>query len=99
MEEIAKTNIARFEWWIQKSFHVLPTDERFLSLTEQQMDLLYEHFKIDHPELREDDKARDSEYDEAQDGMQMEQHEHYEDPDFDKAWNGEEEDTEEWEEV
>jgi hypothetical protein len=62
------------------------------------MDLMYEHFRLDYPELTKDDtKARDEEYDKAQDEIPV--HEHFEDPDFDKAWKGEEEDTEEWEEV
>lgn len=97
LQEIAKTNQARFEWWVQKTFSVLPTDDKFLNLTEEQMDLMYEHFKLDHPELQkqEDNKARDSDYDNEQDGIPAQ--EHFEDPEFDKAWSEGEDD--EWKEV
>jgi len=39
------------KWWIQKKWNVLPTDPRFLELTEEQMDLLQRHYLKDHPEL------------------------------------------------
>jgi hypothetical protein len=99
IQEIAKTNQARFEWWVQKTFNVLPTDDRFLNLTEEQMDLIYEHFKLDHPELdkQQDEKARDSEYDNEQDSIPAQ--EHFEDPEFDKAWSGMDEEDDEWKEV
>lgn len=68
------------------------------------MDLIYEHFKMDNPQLsKEDGKARDEEYEQTQEGMQMSDQEHYEDPDFDSAWNEDstESDTndQQWEEV
>lgn len=67
-------------------------------MTDEQFDLLYEHFKLDNPELvKQDGKARDEEYDLEHDG-EIPANEHFDDPEFDNAWSGEE-DTEEWEEV
>lgn len=67
MSEIAKSSTARFDWWVQTKFGVLPTDSRFLDLTEEQKDLMYEHFIIDNPTTKEQpDNSQDrDDYEEA----------------------------------
>jgi hypothetical protein len=35
---------------VQNTFKVLPTDERFKALTDEQVGLMYESFLLDHPE-------------------------------------------------
>lgn len=45
------------------------------------MELMYEHFLLDHPKLRKKAAAYDPEYDEEA------PQEKYHDPDFDEAWN------------
>jgi len=102
MKEIAKTSQARFEWWVQTKFNVLPTDPRYRSLTTEQFDLMYHHFLIDNPEEEDVVKAAsDPDYKE-------DEPEHYEDPEFMKAWDdmendeavkGEVEEKDEFEEV
>jgi hypothetical protein len=107
LKEIAQLSEARFDWWIQKNFQVLPTDDRFTNLTLEQKDLMYEHFLLDNPELtKKDTKARDDsfdeEYDNPDDRPPMQDHEHYDDPNFDEAWNSDDEDAEEddgWEDL
>lgn len=51
MKEIAQHPENRFDWWIMKTFMVLPTDQRFLDLTPEQRELLWEHYLLDNPEL------------------------------------------------
>jgi hypothetical protein len=50
MREIVREPSNRFDWWIMKTFNVLPTDERYLSLTSEQKDFIWENFLVDHPE-------------------------------------------------
>lgn len=59
----------------------MPTDERFMNLTEEQMDLIYEHYKIDNPPPKSSaDPDFNNEEVEAVD-------EHFVDPDFDEVWD------------
>ncbi|MBD1372592.1 hypothetical protein IC620_09520 [Hazenella sp. IB182357] len=51
MRQIASHPEIRFDLWIMKQFQVLPTDPRYLSLTQEQRDLLWEGFLLDHPEI------------------------------------------------
>lgn len=92
---------------VQKTFQVLPTDKRFQDLTTEQLDLMYEHFLLDNPPT-EDNKLRDDDYDIGDDsapdeGGDIPAVEHFEDPDFDSAWNdtdnGSSYDEDEYEEV
>ena len=78
--EIAKTPQARFEWWIQTTFHVLPTDPKFTNLTTEQMNLMYEQYKIDTAPSKA--TLVDKDYDKEEQKL-----ERYEDPDFDEAWD------------
>jgi len=57
MREIARLPQARFDWWIQKTFNVLPTDSRFLDLTSEQKELIYEHLLIDNPDLAKNSES------------------------------------------
>lgn len=106
MKKIAQEDKARFEWWIQTKFSVLPTDPRFLDLTEEQLELMHQHFLLDNPSRQPDNKGRDSEYDNyeketptgepAEEGrLPIKDFESYSDPDFEKAWEemDEEQDT------
>jgi hypothetical protein len=69
-------------------FKIPPTDSRFMDLTEEQLDLMYEHLVIDtgvdvqpkQPDKEvKDDKARDDSY-------KDDEPEHYADPDFEEEW-------------
>lgn len=105
MSEIAQTPQAKFEYWIQEKWNVLPTDPRYRDLTEEQLELLYEHYlrslppeEKDEPD-KEDGKFRDPDYKEPDgteetvdsDGAVIPEHEHFEDPDFADAWNADDE--------
>ena len=66
MKQIAQTERAKFEYWIQEKWTVLPTDPRYTDLTEEQIDLLYEQYIRLHPPPtppEQDGKARDEDYD------------------------------------
>ena len=107
LKEIAKSSLARFEWWIQTKFTVLATDDRFLNLTDEQKDLMYEHYLIDNPAKESDTK--DEDYDNAQTDAENEAKgvskdtdylpfpeegtERFADPDFDSEWDTDEEDS------
>jgi hypothetical protein len=77
---------ARFQWWIQTKWQVLPTDPRFMDLTTEQMDLMYEHFLIDSkPTIGLPTKTyHDPDYAKEEN---IQHDEKYHDPDFDDAWN------------
>ena len=51
MRAIAEESDNRFDWWIMKTFNVLPTDERFRELTTFQRDFIWENFLLDNPEI------------------------------------------------
>jgi len=93
MTEIAKSDQARFEWWIQTKWQVLPTDPRYLDLTEEQKDLMFEHYKLDNTDTVTHKAGEVNE-----EGAVIEP-EHFDDPDFDKEWanfvNDSEDSTEE----
>ncbi len=106
LKQIAETTQAKFEYWIQDKWNVLPTDPRYRELTEEQLDLLFIHYQRLNPppEEKEDNKARDEDYDaedakseahESSDNesgrLPIQDFEHYEDPDFDAEWNSEDE--------
>lgn len=69
---------ARFQWWIQTNFKVLPTDPRFMDLTDEQVELMFQHFLIDNPTVKKKVENEDGTYAEP---------DRYYDPDFDDAWN------------
>ena len=50
-------------WWVRKLYQLPPTDPRFLALTPEQIEIEYEHFLLDHPELAKE-RYSDPEYDE-----------------------------------
>lgn len=50
-KEIAKLRETRLKWWVQDRFRVLPTDERFKALTEEQMFLMWENYLVDNPDI------------------------------------------------
>jgi hypothetical protein len=81
MKAIAETNQARFEWWVQTEFKVLPTDPKYQALTQMQLDLMYEHYLLDNPPVEEETKpANDPTYKE-------DEPEQYDDPDFKHVWD------------
>lgn len=41
-------------WWIRRFYNLPPTDERFLNLTSEQIELELENHLIDNPELRKE---------------------------------------------
>lgn len=49
-------------WWIRKHYNLPPTDQRFLDLTEEQISLEWEHYKLDNPELAEKESYHDPNY-------------------------------------
>lgn len=102
LEKLAETQKAKFDFWIMEKWSVLPTDHRFLELTEEQKGLLYvQYLKSIEPPPKEVKSAHDDDYEEP---------ESYVDPEFDALWDsmdlGVTEDTQEatpandtWEEV
>lgn len=50
---------------MQTKFQVLPTDSRYTDLTEEQLDLMWEHYLLDNPP-QEPKGTQDSEYDTAE---------------------------------
>jgi len=71
IKAIASDSENRFDWWIQKTFEVLPTDPRYYDLTTEQRELLWEHYLIDNPEVAKKlkDTFYDPEFDEIWDAM------------------------------
>ena len=58
---------------------MLPTESRFLDLTEEQLELMYQHYLIDNPPKAEKtNSAHDPEYEEPPEAFY--------DPDFDEEW-------------
>jgi hypothetical protein len=51
LKEIARLPQSRAEWWVQSTFKVLPTDQRYKDLTDEQIGTMQEHYLLDHPEL------------------------------------------------
>lgn len=64
MKEIARESDNRFDWWIMKQFQVLPTDERFINLTEEQKELIWQHYLLDNPEIAKKVSQFDPEFEE-----------------------------------
>lgn len=60
---------------MQTSFRVLPTDERFKALTEEQKFLLWENHLVDHPEIekRMAEVFEDPEYEKAEKSLDVDQ--------------------------
>ena len=60
---------------MQKTFKVLPTDERFKALTEEQVFLMREHQLVDDPELdkQNSDMFTDPEYERAEQNLDVDQ--------------------------
>ncbi len=50
MKEIAKLPHQRKLWWIRSYYRVLPTDERYLNLTPEQIELEFQHYIMDNPD-------------------------------------------------
>lgn len=55
-----------------QKFNVLPTDERFLSLTEEQKEFIWENYLLDNPDLKKklQNRFHDSEFDEIWDNLE-----------------------------
>lgn len=68
-----------------KEFKVLPTDNKFLDLTEEQLDLMYCHWLLDNKPIKTG--IQDQDYQAEED-----KNESYHDPDFDEEWNRDVED-------
>lgn len=91
IKDIAFSEESRFLWGIQKYFRVLPTDPRFLSLTTEQLDLMYENMLIDqgrydkNGNLKTDKKPIDKDFDEPSASKQGTTE--YFDPEFEELWN------------
>lgn len=73
MQELIQIPNSRFLWWICKEFKVLPTESRFDSLTEEQLDWMYYNYQQDI----KDNKRSSGNYSDDEDV------EYYQDPDFD----------------
>lgn len=105
MKKLAETPRAKFEFWIQEKWEVLPTDPRFIDLTEEQLELLFAHYqRLNAP--TNTTAARDEDYPDGQTDDPNLNKQKYIDPDFDEEWEKMEavdEDidtsTEEWKEV
>ena len=55
---------------MQDRFKVLPTDSRFKELTSEQVDLLYQHYLLDNPEVEKHAEVfSDPGYEEAEKAM------------------------------
>lgn len=67
---------------MQRTFQILPTDPRFQELTEEQLDLMYQHYLIDSKPSKRRNAGYDPDYDKEESKL-----ERYEDPDFDAAWD------------
>lgn len=48
---------------MRKLYNLPPTDPRLHAMTEEQIDLEFEHYKLDHPELFKNETYSDPEYD------------------------------------
>ncbi len=101
IKAIASDSENRFDWWIQKTFSVLPTDQRFLDLTSEQRELLWENFLLDNPEIAKKlkDRFHDPEFDEIWEAMSEESQEGAEDPESDSLDISDPEDLEELEDT
>lgn len=90
IKDIASSDECKFQWYIQKYFRVLPTDPRFLSLTEEQLDLLYENFMEDQNKSKQRQNKKssvvDREFDNPEDMSKKGTTEYY-DPEFEELWN------------
>lgn len=79
-----------------KEFKVLPTDDRFKNLTDEQFEMIFQQYMIDIEELKLAQKRKgkknpainDPDFDESDFG---DDEEIYSDPDFDDAWNADDE--------
>lgn len=49
---------------MRRLYNLPPTDPRFLELTDEQIDLEWEHYLLDHPEILANEHYTDPEYDE-----------------------------------
>lgn len=74
IKTFARGPFERIKWRILDHFKILPTDERFLSLTLDQILLIIAHMQLDE-EDRKNQKADHSEtyYDESYDDWEQEQ--------------------------
>ncbi len=50
-------------WWIRKLYNMPMTDPRYLALTPEQIELEWEHYKLDNPKMFPEDSYSDPEYD------------------------------------
>jgi hypothetical protein len=68
LESIAQQPNERRLWWVRKLYNLPPTDPRYLELTTEQIDLEYEHFLLDNPELKtaQSQSYSDPDYDETE---------------------------------
>ena len=71
MREIVREPESRFNWWIMKTFKVLPTSPEFQALTGAQRTFIWESYLEDNPKVREkiDRVNYDSGFDEEWDRL------------------------------
>lgn len=64
VEEIAKLPNERRLWWFRKLYNLPPTDPRFLDVTEEQIQLEWEHYILDNPDLKPTESYYDASFEE-----------------------------------
>lgn len=85
-----------------KEFKVLPTDPRYQDLTQDQLLFIFTQMRLENERQNgatgKNHPGYDPEYDKDDPDGNLD---YYEDPDFDKAWESDDEssESEEWEEV
>lgn len=60
IKKIAQLPEIQFDSWIWRTWRVLPTDDRYLNLTKEQRELLWEDFLLNNPKIAEEiEKEKD----------------------------------------
>ena len=63
-------------WWVRKFYKLPPTDPRFLAMTTEQMELEWEHYLLDNPDiLKDSEQYKDPEYEKWEQEAAIEDHE------------------------
>lgn len=61
VEKIVQDPNNRLDWWVMKTFNVLPTSEEFMNLTGMQKEFIYQNYLEDNPKLKS--KIQNVQYD------------------------------------
>jgi hypothetical protein len=106
IQELANTPRAKFEFWVQEKWNVLPTDQRFIDLTEEQLALLFAQYQRVSAPAPNNTSARDGDYPDGASDDPNVNTQKYVDPDFEKEWENlalptdtEGDEPKDWEEV